>query len=370
MFLIYTLSTLCISYLIFDFISKKIKIDSLTFNLFFFFKFTFLLLYIYSHYNNFGTDAIGYFNKAHRFNHDLLPVSDNLIYGINYFFKNFFYINFESLNILSFFVSFSSCLIFLYLTKEFDYFQKLLIYSLLLFPSLNFFTSGLNKDMLIFFSLSLFLLSIVKKNNILLVLSIILIFMIRPYVCFAILFASISCILLYNLSKIYRYKKINIKKSLIYLFFIVLSLLIIHYILDNLLGSFGKYFLKGNIYIINNLQSHYENSTLGIPVDTIIIQRMWDYFFFPSIWEKLNLNFFSIILYFESLLLVFIFIFFVFNFKFSKINNLYIFIGICSFITLYLILVLVTSNHGIAIRQKWMILPFLIIILSNKKKLL
>ena len=96
---------------------------------------------------------------------------------------------------------------------------------------------------------------------------------------------------------------------------------------------------------------------------------MWDYFFFPSIWQKLNLNFFSIILYFESLLLVFIFIFFVFNFKFSKINNLYIFIGICSFITLYLILVLVTSNHGIAIRQKWMILPFLIIILSNKKKI-
>ena len=56
--------------------------------------------------------------------------------------------------------------------------------------------------------------------------------MIRPYVCFAILFASISCILLYNLSKIYRYKKINII-TLIYLFFIVLSLLIIHYILDN-----------------------------------------------------------------------------------------------------------------------------------------
>ena len=41
-----------------------------------------------------------------------------------------------------------------------------------------------------------------------------------------------------------------------------------------------------------------------------------------------------------------------------------------SFIMLYFLLALVTSNSGIAIRQKWMVLPFLVILFSKKIELI
>ena len=370
MFLIYSVSTFCLAYLIFSSISKKLDIDSFTFNFFFNIKFIFLLLYIYGHYGNFGTDALAFYENANKFNINSWPVSDNLIYGINYFFKNYFYLDFESLNIISFFISFSSCLIILYLTKKFYYYQKLAIYFLLLFPSLNFFTTGINKDMLIFFNLSLFLLSLLKKNNFLLISSIFLSLIIRPYVCFAILISFLFCGVLIVIKK-HLFSKIVInKKFFIYLFFLVISLFIIYYILDNFLGSFGKYFLKGNInQIIYNLQSHYVDTALGIPNDIALLKRYFNYIFFPTIFHSIdNYFFFSIILYFESFLILIMFFLFFYNFKFSIINSWYLFFGIMSFVILFLILATVTSNYGIAIRQKWMTIPFILILISKRKK--
>ena len=58
----------------------------------------------------------------------------------------------------------------------------------------------------------------------------------------------------------------------------------------------------------------------------------------------------------------------IFRIEFFKINNFYINFGILSFFILLLILAIVTSNYGIAFRQKWMVLPFLIIIISQKRK--
>ena len=258
MFVLYILSTATLSYLFFSFLFRKFKIDNFTFNIFFLLKFVYLLLYIYSHYNNFGTDALAYYNKAENYNINSLPISENFIYGINYFFKNFYNIKFESLNVLTFFISFLSCLLLLSLIKDLDKFQKIAICITLLIPSLNFFTSGLNKDMLIFFSLSLFLYGLINKKNNLVLLSILLAFLIRPYVCFVILVSYIICNVLFTIKAVIKDYKTNLKFLFIKIFFLIISILIIYFILDNLLGSFGKYFLKGNILaIVDNLQSHY-----------------------------------------------------------------------------------------------------------------
>ena len=367
MFVLYILSTATLSYLFFSFLFRKFKIDNFTFNIFFLLKFVYLLLYIYSHYNNFGTDALAYYNKAENYNIGSLPISENLIYGINLFFRNFYNIKFESLNIATFFISFSSCLLLLSLIKDLDKFQKIAICITLLIPSLNFFTSGLNKDMLIFFSLSLYLYSLLNKKSYLLALSIILAFLVRPYVCFVILASYIICKVLFSIKEIIIDHKISLKFILIRIFFLILSILIIYFILDNLLGSFGKYFLKGNILaIVDNLQSHYSNTTLGIPVDTNISTRLIKYAFFPTIFDLVDFNIFFIILIIENTFLIFVFIYFILRFRFSDINNQYKFIAIVSFIMLYFVLALVTSNSGIAIRQKWMVLPFLLILFSKK----
>ena len=350
-------------------ISKKMKVDYFTFNIFFVIKFSYLLLYIYSHYNNFGTDAIGYFNNSYRFNFQTLPVSDNLIYGINYLFKNNLYINFESLNVITFFISFLSCILLLSLVKELENSQKLGIYLILLYPSLNFFTSGLNKDMLIFFGLSLFLFSLLKKKNFLLICSIFLIFLVRPYVCLSILLGIITCSSILFIKRTLIDRKVKLRDLLFYFISTIIALIILYFILDNLLGSFGKYFLKGNYQqIIDNLQSHYSNTSLGIPVDTSLYLRLLDYIFFPALWHFTEYNLFYLILIAENTLLIIIIINCFYSFKFSEFKNFQTNIALSSFLILFLILAVVTSNHGIALRQKWMILPFLIIIFSQKSK--
>ncbi len=366
MFVIYSISTLILAYPFFHMISKKMKVDYFTFNIFFIIKFTYLLLYIYSHYNNFGTDAIGYFNKAYKFSFENLLISDNFIYGINYFFKNNFYINFESLNVITFFISFLSCLLLLSLIKDVENSKKLGIYLILLYPSLNFFTSGLNKDMLIFFGLSLFLYSLFKKKNFLLIFSILLIFLVRPYVCLSIFLAIITCSSIFFIKRALIDRKVKFSHFVFYLVSTTIALILLHYILDNLLGSFGKYFLKGNFQqIIDNLQSHYTNTPLGIPVNTSIFLRLFDYIFFPALWHLPDYNLFFLILIVENTLLIIIIINCFYGFKFQNFQT---YIALFSFLILFLILAVVTSNHGIALRQKWMILPFLIITISLKSK--
>ena len=369
MFATYLLSTIFFSYYYFYFLSKKLNIDNFIFNIFFTLKFVFLLFYIYSHFNNFGTDALSYYTQSHKYNSALLPISENLIYGINYFFKKIYSIEFESLNIITFFISFMSSLLLLSLIKDADRFSKIAICITLLLPSLNFFTSGLNKDMLIFFSLSLFLYSLLNKRHYLLILSVILAFLVRPYVCFAILLSFIICAIFLFLKKSIIDRQINLKKFILYFLITIVSLFITYFILDNLLGSFGKYFLVGNIEgILSNLQSHYTDTNLGIPYDTNTFFRLINYAFFPTVWHLVEFNIFYVILIIENTFLLFIFISFIYNFKFSNIDSHYKLIAIITFLILYFILALVTSNYGIALRQKWMVLPFLLIIFSRKAK--
>ncbi len=369
MFVFYSLSTLFLAYPIFHMISRYMKIDLLIFNIFFVVKFVYLLLHIYAHYNNFGTDSIAYFNNAYNFSIQQFPISENLIYGINYFFKEFLHLNYESLNVITFFISFSSCILLLSLTNDIDNSKKFGIYVILLFPSLNYFTSGLNKDMLIFFGLSLFLFSLFKKKIVLFILSLVLIFLVRPYVCFSILFAIIICSSLLFLKKIIIDYKMNLRFFLTYFISASTSLIVIYYISDNLLGSFGRNFLEGDLTtIINNLQSHYANTSLGIPIDTNIYLRILDYIFFPALWHLPKFNLFFIILIFENTLLLIIIINCFYGYKFFKIKDYETNIALFSFFILFLILAVVTSNHGIAFRQKWMFLPFLITIISQKSK--
>ena len=206
--------------------------------------------------------------------------------------------------------------------------------------------------MLIFFSLSLFLYGLINKKNNLVLLSILLAFLIRPYVCFVILVSYIICNVLFTIKAVIKDYKTNLKFLFIKIFFLIISILIVYFILDNLLGSFGKYFLKGNISgIVDNLQSHYSDTPLGIPVDTNIFIRLINYAFFPTIFNLVDFNIFFIILVFENTFLILVFIYFILGFRFSDINNQQKLIAIMSFIMLYFLLALVTSNSGIAIRQ-------------------
>ena len=140
------------------------------------------------------------------------------------------------------------------------------------------------------------------------------------------------------------------------------------------MGIFGRYFLSGDFsQILTNLQRHYADTPLGIPIETNFIERFFNYFFYPYPWSNLYKEIFYLVMILENLFIIYLFIFVILkifkekNLIFNK--NVYDLITILSFILLGLVLSQITSNSGIAFRQKWMILPFLIIMISyNTKK--
>ena len=101
--------------------------------------------------------------------------------------------------------------------------------------------------------------------------------------------------------------------------------------------------------------------------------------------DKSNLNFYQVFVYLfgpfnifdnnllykiatiENLILIFYIAILVYNKNFKSID-LFRTTTLLIFLSLLIILSIRTSNYGINMRQKWMILPFLIIFLSNFTK--
>ena len=366
MFIISFIFFYCISYLLFSNLSKKLHVSEVIFNVFYLVKFIYILYFIYFNITDpFATDTKAHFYNNFKFDSDTFIIGDNLIYGINLFFSEILLFNFTTVNLFTIFPSFLSTLLLLSIISEIDNGKKkIILYLILIIPSINFWTIGMNKDMFSHLSLSIFLYGIYKKNFFLIVLSLVLTFFIRPYLTFVILI-SLLVILFFKI--IFQFKSNFTIKNI---FLIFMSISVVYFVLLFLLGPFGIQFIDGEIpKIIKNLQSHYTNSRLGIPVDQIYVLRLFNYLFYPLPWSDQTTEFALLIIMFENFLILFVFIYlFISSKSFMNKNYLYFF-GLMSFTLLLIMLSLITSNYGIAFRQKWMIIPFLLILLSiNFKK--
>ena len=374
MFFFGTSLIIIIGYFFFIPISNNLKIDRGTYNFFFLINFIYLFIFIYFHFIDLGTDTKSFFANHHKFNINYWPVSDNFIYGINHFLRVFFYLNFENINLLTFFPRFMCTLLLLSLIeKDINQSNKIIIYILLTLPSANFFSVGLNKDMLIYCSLSLFLFSLVNKSKLLFLISILLVFIVRPYVMFVILFSSLFSFFIFIIIEKNReiIKFLNFKKIIFSIIIIPLIIFSIYYISNNFLGSFGKNFLSGDFAtILNNLQGHYEDTPLGIPKDMNFLLRGLNYLLYPIIWNPIRYDIFFLVLTLENTFILFALLYFLFNINFSKIRKYNILFAIITFLSLFIMLSSITSNLGIAFRQKWMIIPFLLILFAINSKLI
>ena len=372
MFFFASALTFILSYLFFTPISNSLKVEKNTYNLFFLLSFVYLFIFIYFHFIGLGTDTIGFYNNHFKYNVNYFPIADNLIYGINHFLVNYFNLSFESISLLSFFPRFMCTLLLISLIdRDNSKLNRILLFIILIFPTLNFFSTGLNKDMLIYCSLSIFLFSLINEKKILFIISLILIFLVRPYVVFVILFSiPISLIIYILFSRSHFINEFSLKKFSIFILSTVFIIFSIYFISDNLLGSFGKSFLQGNFsQIINSLQGHYLDTPLAISNDLNIFIRVINYLFYPSLWNPLRYDLFFLIMIIENFFLLLLIIYFVIIVEFNKLIRLKSILGLISFLFLLIMLSLVTSNLGIAFRQKWMIIPFLLILIANNSKL-
>ena len=150
-----------------------------------------------------------------------------------------------------------------------------------------------------------------KKNYFLIILSIFCIFLIRPYVLFFILL-SFCVVGLINIVKktFFSKKKISFFNIIFFIFSFLLSAVLIYFISNNLMGSFGRYFLSGDFnQILTNLQRHYADTPLGIPIETNFIERFFNYFFYPYPWSNLYKEIFYLVMILENLFIIYLFIF-------------------------------------------------------------
>jgi len=376
--LVSTILVLPTYYFFFLYLSRKFNLDINILNYFFLIKIIYLLIFLYLNISGtYSMDTKSLFADYKNFNPNNFPIGNQIIYGLNYFFLYFFNLSFYNINLIFIFPNIFCTILLLDLIRKIKNKQIIfLLYILLSLPSFNLWTVGLNKDMLSFLMFSIFLYGVYKEKFILIIISIVFSFLIRPYLTWIILAALLIYIIFVGSKKILNGNyNINSIKNFFYGLIIFISIISIFFFTKSFIGPFGRMLVSGElIEIIHNLQNHYADTKLGIPEGNNLFIRTINYIFFPlfnMFIGKLEPNFILYLIFIENIFLLLSLVVILRNFKFKtfKENNLFFYISIINFLLLLIILSTVTSNYGIAMRQKWMIIPYLYILLSlNTKK--
>ena len=362
-----SISILILSFFFLIFIARRAKKNFAESLLVFFFHFLWGVFYIIISYEY--TDSSGwYFNAPYFLENNLIIdkfisnifISNHYLYvinfimilsKINYFNANLIFNFFSSMGLVFFYYSLSNYRILGNLKTK-----NIIIIFFFLTPSFMFWTSGISKDSLIFFFLSFLIFYLnhdSKKNYLFIIFLIFLIYLLRPYVG-----------IIFILSLIFYF--IFIYKKKYFLYFSLLFGIIFLYNHNDFINTFNKILNYRHI-----LLSQYVNTNLGLPHDMNYILRILNYFFSPFFFNTNN-NIMLLIISFENLFLILFLIYLFINFRislfFKKKKNIDL-IVLFYIIISTILLTQTTSNLGIAFRQKWMILSFLIYFLVKYQKI-
>ena len=238
-------------------------------------------------------------------------------------------------------------------------FSNFLVKIIVFFPSLHFWSSAIGKDSLMFLAVGLMVWSGIKMNSrkLWFLLSFIGITIIRPHVGF-LLFVSIYLNTLFK-------SNLNINKY--FKFFIYLAPLLLLTTFPILLVNYFKIESLTFSGIINYLELRTEYTTTGnlaLEIKSLNpLMRPFIFLYGPILLRGLSL--FEIIIFFENIFLLLLTFFSLRNllkYKFDFKNNPNFLFFYFPIFTLTLLSFSV-GNIGIALRQKWMIIPFLYVYL-------
>ena len=330
----------------------------------------------YSLYYNYASDSYNYYfgtlenSFSSWLSFNLLNVGSNFVKNIVYIFHRL--ISFSYFNVFLLFSMigyYGVLLLYKNLVKISNNHYKLIILSLALMPSMNFWTCGISKDLITFFSLNYFLYTTLRRNRINffpLVITIFLISLVRPYVALILLFS-------YFISLLFKRRKIlkdylMLSTSLIFSFFLYLIFETIYGIKINFFTLNSTY--NSLIQIIENRQVYNINASSFIDLRSMnFVEKIFAYYFRPFPLEANNLM--QILVSIENLYFLLLFIFVsIFSIKFIYRNifkpevifrniNYKYFVNILYIVMLTILLSQTTANFGIASRQKYMLLPFI-----------
>lgn len=320
----------------------------------------FIFFYVmYSLY--FPADSGGYYKEA-VLNDDiqlylgtsLVEYFTQVIYkiGIDSYFGIFIvYSFFGYVGILSFYASLRQ------LVQHKSIVYRQLAFLVVLLPGVSFWSVAIGKDSIAFMSIGLALWSVLnlKKRFWLMMFAIGVMFLIRPHVG-GIMIGSL--LLLYLFDKNRRVSTKLFFGTIFMLITLVCSILV----LDKLRLDISS--VDSVVNYIEKRQSYNQDGGGGIDISTMTLpEQLFTYIFRPLPYEAHSL--FALAASFENLFLLGLFLFFVKRYFTHRINPIYNknLIFVYSFVIITSIaLAMTTANLGIAVRQKWMFMPFLIYI--------
>jgi len=328
----------------------------------YFYHSLFMVIMIFYNFKNPG-DSNFIWKSVDDYNFDLF-ISNGFMKFILFFFKHIIHLSYSNLILLVNLIGTIGILFFFdFLKNNLSEKKIVLIFSIILLPSLHLWTNTYIKDSFILTLLFIFFWAESQKKNYnnLQIFLLILIFAIRPYLGILFLFPFFIKIYLNSSNKILLTLPLILSSILISSFLLIF---LRHHTLD--ISSFNPF--ETISYILSRFDSIQHGSSF-IDTDKFFLVNMISYLFSPIFYPFFSINPINVILICESILLIFIFFYLFKNYEnnFNLIKFLY-------FLSLLLLLFIVsetTTNIGIVLRQKWTILIFFIYILvdGQKKKL-
>ncbi len=305
----------------------------------------------------YGTDSLTYFVYFDKYNF-LEFESGQIFLNKLIIFFDFFKLNFYNINYLISILSLFSFFLYLKIIENLKIKDKFTFYIVLSFfclPSIHFWHMGFSKDTLTFFCISIIVYEVMKlkPNLFIIILSLSLLYFVRAHISLMTFTALIIFYLINNQNKFL--------KILIIILFLFITPILLRTI-------FNFTDLNSIVVFLNMFDDLYtSNYATALYSDTNIFLKAFYYIFLPNIFFIKDMNLFYLFVVFENTLLVILFLK-VITFKILSLKNLkrYSFLILFSLIALFL-LSYVTSNLGIATRQKWIFLPVIFIMLSAAK---
>ncbi len=227
-------------------------------------------------------------------------------------------------------------------------------YYLLLLPGVHFWSCAIGKDSLIFYFIVLFLYSLFKKKWLLILFASAGIFYVRSHILLLILSGLLLSLFLFR-------RKLSLIYRILILSLIAIAIIVI---VPLVFERFGVDSINSTNDLIENQLSKNQEGTSSVDMsNSSFIIKFISYLFRPFFFDVNSLT--SLVSSFENIIWVFMIFKIVSNYfkiKKNNISNYYsplIFIGLTMVIALSSIL----NNFGIAVRQKTMIYPIVLILL-------
>lgn len=339
---------------------KYYSISSINYILLYVFHFSiaFFSWYLSSVSNN---DAQYYFLNAEKATSwsSLFGFSSKAINFISYPFVNYLKFDFQLLFLVFSVVAFFGFLLLNKAAKRMLDGMKMKVLGIefinimIFLPSFHLWVSPIGKDSLIFF-LQMWLLNLFfnfKKNKFKIFFIFLMVLFIRPYL--------IAYWLAAYLLAVFLTKKKMIIKAFLYSILAILVFIIVKFYFQ-----FDVFeYLSNRIKFISRYVDYRSDTGFFIdPLDYNLIHKMFIYIFGPTIFSASG--FFQQFIALENILLISIFIYGLFQFKFKNIKSNMLIIVMCVYVMIsWLIGSYMLYNLGISNRQKFLIIPFMFILM-------